>query len=341
MNIFNKNIHKVLTIYIKYDIIKGEEYKSQKEESTMEKIKNVESKLSNDSRRLRAYQYHEKYEAMLIQYMCSKKGKILLVPNLKNPFKYAEKKAREGHFTEQEYEAFCNKIEQIKKENPAAKLSDLSSKEGREVIGSVISDVFGNSKFKTRDLESVAVAKCYNVCSSLKDSEGKTNFEIVKILQHKKVPISVFQEAQQKYEKYKADCKPELYNRIRKEVVPEMVHITAAALEIGPGEAEESLVAFGKIEGRKPVSDFDRRVKIQQDEVSKFVLDQIIMNDELTVEEKVKKIDFEENKIVSKNKEIKALLQQWERNGRNLKDIPQNFAERHGIEIIDDDREVG
>lgn len=312
----------------------------------MEEIKNIEEKLSNNTRMLNAYKNYEKYEVMLFQYNRSKGNGIKLTRNLKDPVKYAANIAKKYNFTRQEYALFCEKVDKLLEENPEINLNDLSCQEGRTVIGNIISDISPNHDFKVADLESVAIAKYYGLCEAIYETQGKNPTEVIKVLQNKRVPIPLFENSCKKIEDYEKNHRRELYDRCRKEKSPDIVHVTAGALEIGPGEAEDCLVAFEKIEGIPYENDFDKRIKIKPEQVSKAVLDRIIMDDRLTDEEKKHLIDEQYNKIEEKNKFIKGSIQKWINSERNVEDLPKNFMDRNGIMIdmpteIEDDREIG
>jgi len=313
----------------------------------MEEIKNIEEKLSNNTRMLNAYKNYEKYEVMLFQYNRSKGNGIKLTRNLKDPVKYAANIAKKYNFTRQEYALFCEKVDKLLEENPEINLNDLSCQKGRKVIGDIISDISPNHNFKVTDLDSVAIAKYYGLCEAIYETQNKSPTEVIKVLQNKRVPIPLFENSCKKIEDYEKSHRRELYDRCRKEKSPDIVHITAGALEIGPGEAEECLVAFEKIEGIPYENDFDKRIKIRPEQVSKAVLDKIIMDDRLTDDEKKRLIDEQYNKIEEKNKFIKGSIQKWINSGRSVEDLSKDFMDRNGIVIdtpqtgIDDDREIG
>ncbi len=155
----------------------------------MKQISDIERKLKNDPNRLNAYKQYQKYEVMLREYNRPKQTGIELVRNLTSVFKRAGKFAEENDFTLEEYEAFCEKVEELQSENPEIKLDDLSTVEGRNVIGDIISETQNNADFKTADLESVAVAKYYGLYEAMNQAKGKTVDETVKILQSNQVPI--------------------------------------------------------------------------------------------------------------------------------------------------------
>lgn len=264
----------------------------------MKEINNVERKLKGDSRRLDAYQYYKKYEVMLTEYNRPKQTGIELVRNLASVFKRAGKIAEENGFTLEEYEAFCEKIEELQSDNPEIKLNDLSTAEGRNVIGNIISDTQKNiGDFKTADLDSVAVAKYYGLYKAMDEAKGKTTNEVVSILRENQVPISMYEKAGKKLESYDKNSKRELYDGFRKQKSQDIVHMTAAALEIGPGEAESSLKAFEVIPGKEKIRDFDKSLQVKYDhdlyqsfydmiERSTKNVDKIIYDDRLTDNQK-------------------------------------------------------
>ena len=313
----------------------------------MEEIKNVKEKLQNDTRRRNAYEKYEKYEVMLFQYNRSKGNGIKLTRNLKDPVKYAANIAKKYNFTRQEYALFCEKVDKLLEENPEINLNDLSCQKGRKVIGDIISDVSPEQDFKIADLESVAIAKYYGLCDAIYNAQGKNLTEVTKILQEKQIPIPLFESSCKKLEIYEKNHRRELYDRRRKEKSQDIIHVTAAALEIGPGESEDSLLAFQKIPGVAYANDFDKRIRIQPTQVSKAVLDKIIMDDRLTDEEKKRLIDDVYNKAAEKDKFTQAAIHDWEQKGRSIEDLPKSFLQRHGIVIqmpqtgVDDDREIG
>lgn len=309
----------------------------------MKEIKDVEQKLRNDPRRLNAYLKYQKYEAMLKQYMQPKESKIEIVKNITAPFRRAGKIAEENNFTLEEYEAFCDKVDKLTKQNPKIKLNDLSSREGRNIIGNIISETQNDKDFKVADLSGVAIAKCYGLYNAVNEAQGKGKDEIVNILRDNQVPIPMYQKACENLENYNRNNRRQLYDRVKKEKSQDIVHMAAAALEIGPGEAESSLSTFDVIEGNFYETEFDKNIRIRKDEVSRAVLDAIIMNDKLTDEQKKEMIDKEQNKIDEKNKFIEAEIQQWLNRGRDVRDMPEDFMERNGIKIItqDDEREIG
>jgi len=310
----------------------------------MREIKDVEQKLRNDPRRLNAYKKYQKYEAMLKQYNKSKEGGIEIIRNISNPFSRAGKIAEQNEFTLEEYEKFCDQADKLIKKNPDINLNDLSSQAGRKIIGNIICEYDEN--FKIADLDSVAVAKYYSLYKAMDEAQGKSNNEIVKILMENKVTIAMYEAANKKMQDYERNNRRELYERRRKGQAQNLVHTTAAVLEIGPGEAEDSLEAFEVIEGKYYETEFDKSIRIRKEEVHRGVLDKIIMDDRLTDEQKKEMIDEEYNKVADNNKFTEATIQQWINNGRDVKDMPKDYIKRHGIVFVDkkqenDEREIG
>lgn len=296
----------------------------------MKEIKDVRKKFGNDSRRVKAYEKYEKYEKMLKAY---NEG-IKLVPSTRNPFRTAGKIAQKAGFDPEEYERFCNEVDKILKKDPETNLNDLSSQKGRSVIGDIIAISQADDNFKNADLDSVAVAKYFYVCNEMNKARGKSEFAVEQVLKDNGISV---QETAKKFKNYQRNDRKGLYERNRKSKAQDIVHITAAFLEIGPGEAESSLSAFNKIESKYYETEFDRSIKIRQDEVSKAVLDAIIMNDKLTDSQKKERIDAEYNKIAKKQKIIEAQIQEWKNKGKDVKDMPKGFMERNGISIKSED----
>ena len=159
-----------------------------------------------------------------------------------------------------------------------------------------------------------------------------------------KVTIGAYEEARKRKAMYERDNRRELYDRNREPKSDNMVHMAAAALELSPGEVETNLVILGKVEGKNYESEFDKNIRITEEEVSHAVLDKIIMDDRFTDEQKASIIDREYEKVAEKNKFVKGIIQQWLNHGREAKDMTEDFKKRHGITIIneemDNDRDV-
>lgn len=293
----------------------------------MKQIKNIEDKLKHDSGRLKAYKKYQKYEAMLKQY---EQSGIEIVRNVKLPFRYAKKIAQKNDFTFEEYELFCDRIEQLRKENPDIELNDLASQKGRNVIGDIISVSQQDDKFKVADLDGVAVLKYFYLCNEVNNARGKGNDSVKQVLNNNGISVS---DTCRKLQNYKNNKRGELYERNRRVNAESIVHLTAAMLEIGPGEVESSLNAFKKPEDKYYETEFDKNIKIKEEEVSKAVLDSIIMNDKLTDDQKKEMIDAEYNKIAEHNKFIESEIKKWKNNGRDVKDLPKDFMKRNGVSI--------
>ena len=156
----------------------------------------------------------------------------------------------------------------------------------------------------------------------MNDAEAKSSLEIVKMLRENQVPIHIYEAACEKKKNYDRNNRGELYNHSREKEVDSMVHMAAAALEIGPGEAERDLAVLGAIRGKKFENELDKYVKIEKEEVSCAVLDTIIMDDRLTDAQKKILIENEYNKVAQNNKFKEGVIKQWMNEGKNYVGMP-------------------
>lgn len=307
----------------------------------MKEIKNVKEKLSSERKMVKAYEAYQRYEAMLEVY--KRMDSDNLIANHSKPFDQVKKWVKEAGFnTEAEYKMliqFMDVVEQKMKKRPQGKLDDLTTKKGRETIAEVISKTQNHTHLKECDLRIVAVAKCYGLYEVMNDAEAKSSLEIVKMLRENQVPIHIYEAACEKKKNYDRNNRGELYNHSREKEVDSMVHMAAAALEIGPGEAERDLAVLGAIRGKKFENELDKYVKIEKEEVSCAVLDTIIMDDRLTDAQKKILIENEYNKVAQNNKFKEGVIKQWMNEGKKLKDMPENYRKRNGVVILGEEDE--
>lgn len=289
----------------------------------MKEIKDVEIKLRNDEKRKKAYEEYQKYEKMLEIYE-NPASKNLLLRNKRNPFTANKKMEEKDGINAQEFNTFCERVDEIKKANPKRKLNDILTPEGRNVIGDIITQY--NEKFILADLESVAVAKGFGLYQAVNEAQDKSNSEKLKILRDNDVTINRYEKACKDVEDYNRNNRGDLYDKQVKQGKPAqpIIHITAAVLKIGPGEAESSLSAYEVIESekRQSLSDFDKKLNVSYSkyksdydliEKAKCAIDKIIYADNLTDNQKELMIKEQRGIIERSEKRIKKANQEMQR----------------------------
>lgn len=302
----------------------------------MKEIENAKEILKCDGKRREAYEKYEKHEAMFKLY--SNSNGIELVRNLKNPFRYAGKILEKSNVTFEEYATFCEKADKLKEENPDIKLNDLLTPEGRKVIGEMIAESQFDKKFKSDELEGVAVAKYYGLYQAVEETQGKNNSEIIKILKDYQVPIGIYDSANKK-----------MQNDPNASI--DKSHMVASILGIDPEEAKYNLIIFGLVEG-KELSKFDKEIKVDQDYLySKVDYDLIKRSEERIsiIENDIRLTDFEKSALIEDQQKIINFARQRIETKKNKRADKQKIVEgkywqrhiREGMAEPDDSREIG
>ncbi len=302
----------------------------------MKEIENAKETLNCDGKRKEAYEKYEKHDAMFKLY--SNSSGIELVRNLKNPFKYAEKMLEKNNITFEEYVAFCEKADKLKEKNPDIKLNDLLTPDGRKVIGEMIAESQFDKKFKPEELEGVAVVKYYGLYQAVEETQGKSNSEIIKILKDYQVPIGMYDSANKRVQN---DPSASI----------DKTHMVASILGINPEEAKYNLVMFGLVEG-KMLSDFDKKIKVDQDYLySKVDYDLIKRSEERIsiIENDIRLTDFEKSALIKDQQKIIDFARQRiedkkDKRADKRKIVEGKYWQRHireGMAEPDDSREIG
>ena len=304
----------------------------------MEKDRNIKERLFYNREYLETYQKYEKYTKLLEEFNRSNLRGISYVQNLLNPAKHAKKIAEKYNISLEEFEKFDNKVDNLTEKNPELELNDLLTQEGRNTI----SDIIGESidpDFIPTNLNIVAITENYNLCKKVDEIKDKTTSETIHILLSQKTDITpyTFLDNKKKYLDYK-ESKQELYDIAYGKKFPDIVHVISGVLELRPNNVESILISLGKINGHN-LSDFEKSLKIQEEEVvSQLTIDLIMNNPNLSQEEKKQRLQEEHNKIAEINKFRRSTATQYHKNGHNP--LNTSFANRHKLsyDISGDDR---
>ena len=264
----------------------------------MKKIKNIKERITDDDV-LIAYGKYRRYLLELGIYEEYHKDNRLSGLDKMNILKLASLYKKSGivvkskNELETRFGAFCSTMETIKQKNPEASLRDISTQDGRNIVSDAIYETQKDKRFKSADLEPVAIIENFALYVALEQvkENGKDKNSVLKQYE---ITEEEFKRAEESYKKYEqsgtAKIYDDMFRRNQGETPNKIVHYAAGALEIRPSEARRDLSAIQVLKGKGAKNRFKEDSCIVVYSFSQMVIDIIMRDPHLTPEEKNKKI---------------------------------------------------
>ena len=239
----------------------------------------------SDEKTLKALKYYEEFSDFLAIYnkLTGKTG-IDFKQSI-NPIIYLKKQLKKDcnngkQYEEkfQRYQDFSSLMKKAERLYAQVDLTDITSARSRNVIGGIISEsnAKNDNEFVRADLDSVAVIKGYGLYKAVEEiQENKDENNKAEVLKRYDITEAMYQKACDRIETYESQGKREDYDRKRRgDKSQNIVHITAAVLEISPAEAERNLEEIDQIHGKE--NEFDKRYKVDLESGTyKFTIDEM------------------------------------------------------------------
>lgn len=242
---------------------------------------------------------------------------------------------------EERFKKFSSNVEKVKQENEGIDLHDIRTQKNRETISELINQTQKGREVKIADLDPIAIIEDFSLCVAIGSVEEK-KMSVQEALEKFQITEEEFVAAQNSYKEYEQSGMMENYNnRMKEKGKPKpIIHYTAGCLELTPAQARNDLAMIGVLKGEEFVKRKTVIEKYCDVEVSQAVIDTIMMNPNLTLEQKEERIQQEREKL---RRPIEKLVKETNLRSQNEYKIKEtnNVIDMTHEEDDDDERGIG